>query len=79
MDFVFKSTFIHSTSQVAQLLGDLVFDNSYAGQGSRRFIHRDAEGICISKSLWKEGARLLSAAEPSRSETHCFGLVGAGN
>ena len=66
MDFVFKSALSHPTTVVARLLGDLVFDNSYAGQEPRSFVHRDANGVSISQSMWKEGARLISAAEPQR-------------
>jgi len=66
MDFVFKSALSHPTTVVARLLGDLVFDNSYAGQGPRSFVHRDANGISISQSMWKEGARALIRAQPKR-------------
>ena len=66
MDFIFKSALSHPTTVVARLLGDLVFDNSYAGQEPRSFVHRDANGVSISQSLWQEGARLISAAEPQR-------------
>lgn len=66
MDFVFKSALSHPTTVVARLLGDLVFDNSYAGQEPLSFVHRDANGISISQSLWKEGARALIRAQPKR-------------
>lgn len=66
MDFVFKSALSHPTTVVARLLGDLVFDNGYAGQAPRSFVHRDANGISISQSLWQEGARALIRAQPKR-------------
>ena len=66
MDFVFKSALSHPTTVVARLLEDLVFENGYAGQGPRSFVHRDANGISISQSLWQEGARALIRAQPKR-------------
>ena len=43
-----------------------MFDNGYAGQAPRSFVHRDANGISISQSLWQEGARALIRAQPKR-------------
>ena len=76
MDFVFKSALSHPTTVVARLLGDLVFDNGYAGQEPRSFVHRDANGISISQSLWQEGARaLILQRSLSVSSTYCRSSV----